>query len=380
MPFHLGKAHALYKALFGQVEDTIAGKRLLIVPSGALTSLPFHALVTKAPKAALPDTFAGYRNVEWLGRRNAIVVLPSVSSVKALRQHASDPAGAGGEAYAGYGDPALKGDGVSCRSVASPAACPSAGGTRQRGLSIPRAVVSGEGRRSGNATIDDIFAAGGTSGAVLAQVEALCPLPDTAYEIKCVAERFKTHAPLIRLEGAATEADIKSLSRSGQLARYRILHFATHGLLSGDVERMAKRQGEPALVLSPPLHPGAPDDDGLLTASEVTALKLNADWVVLSACNTAAGDKVGAEALSGLARAFFYAGGHTLLVSHWPVYSDAAVQLITRTFAELDRRPKAGRAEALQRAMIDLMDDRSQSDNAHPAIWAPFIVVGEGGR
>jgi CHAT domain-containing protein len=108
-------------------------------------------------------------------------------------------------------------------------------------------------------------------------------------------------------------------------------------------------------------------------------LKLNADWVVLSACNTAAGDRPGAEALSGLARAFFYAGARALLVSHWPVESAAAVKLTTRTFAELAADPKVGRAEALRRAMQALMADASRPINAHPAVWAPFMVVGEGG-
>jgi CHAT domain-containing protein/tetratricopeptide (TPR) repeat protein len=381
LPFHLGKAYALYKALFGRVEDMTAGKRLLIVPSGALTSLPFHVLVTKAPKVPLPANFAGYRSARWFGKRNAMVVLPAVSSVKALRQHASGGSAPAG-AYAGYGDPALKGDGASCRPIRSPAECPPVDGIRQRGLSVLRAIVGGGGggRRSVNATMDEVFANGRAAASLREQVRLLCPLPDTAYEIKCVAARFKSEAPLIRLEGAANEADLKARSESGQLAHYGILHFATHGLLSGDVERMAKRQGEPALVLTPPLHPANADDDGLLMASEVAALKLNASWVVLSACNTAAGDKMGAQALSGLARAFFYAGGRSLLVSHWPVYSDAAVRLTTRAFAELERHPKAGRAEALQRAMIDLMEDRSQADNAHPAVWAPFVVVGEGGR
>ena len=121
---------------------------------------------------------------------------------------------------------------------------------------------------------------------------------------------------------------------------------------------MAQRQGEPALVLTPPDKPANADDDGLLMASEIAALKLNADWVVLSACNTAAGEEIGAQALSGLARAFFYAGGRALLVSHWPVYSDAAVRLTTSAFAELERNPKAGRAEALQQRH-DRADGRS---------------------
>ena len=100
--------------------------------------------------------------------------------------------------------------------------------------------------------------------------------------------------------------------------------------------------------------------------------------MILSACNTAAGDKLGAEALSGLARAFFYAGARALLVSHWPVYSDAAVQLLDKTFAELRQDTTMGRSEALRRAMVDLMDDPGQDDNPHPSIWAPFSLAGEG--
>ena len=381
LPFDLGKAHALYNALFGQVEDLIPGKRLLIVPSGALTSLPFNVLVTKKPKSALPKSFQGYRKVAWFAKKNAITTLPAVSSLKALRQHAANRQRATGS-YAGFGDPLLGGDGASCRSADTPEACPGFGAaSRSTALGgAKRATISGAGgRRSASATMDEVFAKGATTLTLLQQVRGLCPLPDTAYEINCVAERFKAARPLIRLAGAATETDIKALSQSGRLARYRVLHLATHGLLSGDVEKMAQRQGEPALVLTPPDQPADDGDDGLLMASEVAALKLNADWVVLSACNTAAGDQLGAQALSGLARAFFYAGGRALLVSHWPVYSDAAVRLTARAFAELERHPDEGRAQALQTSMTALMDDRAQADNAHPAVWAPFIVVGEGG-
>lgn len=380
LPFDLGRAHRLYQALFSQTEELTRGKRLLLVPSGALTSLPFNVLVTRKPKTALPASFDGYRGVPWLARRHAITTLPSVASLKALRQTSAyrQPAT---KPYAGFGNPLLTGDGASCRSPQAPSACPSIGeAPRSRGAGLAaRARVGAGGTRSASATLEEVFAKGAAMGPLLEQVRSLCPLPDTAYEINCIAQRFKPRTPLIRLAGAATEADIKNLSQSGQLARYRILQFATHGLLSGDVERMAQRQGEPALVLTPPSRAAAEGDDGLLTASEVAALKLNADWVVLSACNTAAGDQIGAPALSGLARAFFYAGGRTLLVSHWPVYSDAAVRLTMRAFAELDRNPNAGRAEALQNAMTALMDDPAQIDNAHPAVWAPFIVVGEGG-
>jgi CHAT domain-containing protein len=158
------------------------------------------------------------------------------------------------------------------------------------------------------------------------------------------------------------------------LDQYRIIDFATHGLVAGEVGGLS----EPALVLSIPDRPTA-EDDGLLTASRIAKLRLDADWAVLSACNTAAGDTPGAEGLSGLARAFFYAGARSLMVSHWPVESAAAVKLTTGAFSELRKNPAIGRAEALRRSMRALIADRSSQNNADPSVWAPFVLVGEGG-
>jgi CHAT domain-containing protein len=306
-------------------------------------------------------------------------VLPAVSSLKALRAHAGGSTS--DKAYIGYGNPVLLGDGT-CSEIKTPESCPRLEVAELETAALAQDAGASRGaarRRSGrrSSNLNEMFAGGTEAKTVLARVRGLCPLPDTAFEIRCVAERLGTTST-IRLDAAATEGDIKALSEKGTLADYRVVHFATHGLLAGDVTEMARRQGEPALVLTPPETPRDADDDGLLTASEVAQLKLNADWVVLSACNTAAGGALGAEALSGLARAFFYAGARALIVSHWPVYSDAAVRLTTRAFLEMERDVKVGRAEALQRAMIALMDDPSQEDNAHPSVWAPFVVVGEG--
>ena len=137
---------------------------------------------------------------------------------------------------------------------------------------------------------------------------------------------------------------------------------------------------EPALVLTPPSVASA-DNDGLLTASKIAQLKLDADWVVLSACNTAASDGTpGAAGLSGLAKAFFYAGSRALLVSNWAIASKAAVKLTTGAFAELTKDPSIGRAEALRRAEMALLDDKTlPAAFAHPAIWGPFTLAGEGG-
>src|SRR5262249_10263497 len=142
----------------------------------------------------------------------------------------------------------------------------------------------------------------------------------------------------IHLGRNATEANVNRLP----LADYRVVYFATHGLVAGDVEGL----GEPSLALT--LPNGATElDDGLLTASEVAQLRLNADWVVLSACNTAAGGKPGAEALSGLARALFYAGARALLVSHWRIDSKAAARGhidVRHHEIQPDRRPRGGAA------------------------------------
>jgi CHAT domain-containing protein len=169
---------------------------------------------------------------------------------------------------------------------------------------------------------------------------------------------------------AATEANL----RAHDLAQYRILYFATHGLLPSELHC----QAEPALALSPPASPAASKaSDGLLEASEVAALHLNADLVVLSACNTASGGgKFGGEALSGLAEAFFYAGARRLLASHWQVPSAATVQLMTGLFDGLGTREGRGYALLLREAQLRLI---AQPGTGHPFFWAAFSLIGDGG-
>ena len=150
-----------------------------------------------------------------------------------------------------------------------------------------------------------------------------------------------------------------------------MLHFATHGTLAGEIEGTH----EPGLILTPPKEQ-SDLDDGYLSASEVAALKLDADWVILSACNTAAGGAKGAEALSGLARAFFYAGARAMLVSHWSVDSAATVKLITHAVGATTRDKTLGRAEALRRAMLAMIDKGEAARSASRLLGA----VRGGGR
>jgi CHAT domain-containing protein len=210
----------------------------------------------------------------------------------------------------------------------------------------------------------------GVNADTKALAEALPPLPETADELRAIAETLKASPEDIKLGDAASVTTIKR----ELLENYRVVYFATHALVAGELEQFAKVKAEPSLVLSIPEKPSE-DDDGLLRASEVATLKLNADFVVLSACNTAAGDKPGAEALSGLARAFFYAGTKSLIVSHWTVDSDSAVELMTGLFDAIKVNPHLSHAEALRASMLRMIARGPYW--AQPKLWAPFIVVGE---
>ena len=212
---------------------------------------------------------------------------------------------------------------------------------------------------------------GGFADAALLRSQV--PLPETANELCAVARDLHADPGEIYLGARATESQVKRLSETGQLTQYRIVHFATHGALAGQVSR----NSEPGLLLTPPAK-ASEEDDGYLSASEVAGLKLDADWVILSACNTAAGGAQGAEALSGLARAFIYAQARALLVSHWEVNSDATVKLVTGAMSRLAVNKSMGRAEAMRQSMLALID-KGEPREAHPAFWAPFVVVGEGG-
>jgi CHAT domain-containing protein len=162
----------------------------------------------------------------------------------------------------------------------------------------------------------------------------------------------------------------------------KIIAFATHALVPGDLDGL----DQPALALSSPSVTGN-NEDGLLTMTDVMKLKLNADWIVLSACNTGAALGAGAEALSGLGRAFFYAGSRSILATMYPVETTSARKLVTGLFELQERDHTLNRSQALRRSMLDLIDNGTMNDArgkviasyAHPLFWAPFIIVGDPG-
>ncbi len=329
--FDRREAYGLYQKLFAPIEDDLEGaNHVFVVPDGALQSLPLGVLVTSPPNGEISN-YSDYRKVPWLAKKYALTTLPSVSSLSMLRRYSAKANNS--VAFTGIGDPVLRGHPGS-----------------NRGIEIASLY---------RGTIADVEA-----------IRNLPPLPETADELRMLLAATNGDPKQLYLGSMATEEVVKS----ADLSKSRIVAFATHALVAGDLEN-----AEPALVLTPPTV-GSEIDDGLLTSSEVSQLKLNADFVILSACNTASGDSLGGgEGLSGLAKSFFYAGSRALLVSHWPIASDATVNLTTAMMDFQADNPEIGLAEALQQSMMALMNIDKTPLYAHPMFWAPFVVVGEGG-
>ena len=307
-----------------------SAQHIYVVPDGPLTSLPFGLLVAGRYSGEDDDPDA-LRRTPWMIRDHALTTLPSIESlrvVKGLPAPAPDR-----PVLAGFGDPVFSGGG----SVAS--------------VTRGAALVA-----EGLADAD--------------RLRSLPPLPATRRELLQIAQTLNAQPTALRLGADATETAVKQ----GAIGKAQVVAFATHGLLSGEVEGVT----EPALVLTPPDRPSKLDD-GLLTASEIVELRLDADWVILSACNTAGGAEPGAEGLSGLARAFLFAGARSILVSHWPVRDDAAARLTTAALQAMADQTAPTRAQALRQSMLALIDDTSDPSLAHPSAWAPFVIVGEGG-
>jgi CHAT domain-containing protein len=204
----------------------------------------------------------------------------------------------------------------------------------------------------------------------------LSRLPHTAGELREMADIFGAKPDALHLAQANTETAI----RTSDLSHVRVLAFATHGLTASE-----GGGGEPGLVFTPPAR-ARTEDDGLLTASEAATLHLDADWVILSACNTAAGME-GSSGLTGLARAFFFAGARSILASYWPVRDDVAAELTTLAVKLQRANPGMLRSEALREAMRRIRQDpRADRINdaglnqtwAQPNAWAPFMLVGVG--
>ena len=365
--FDLAQAYELYSGLLKPVEKGWeSATDLLIVAHGPLGQLTFSVLPTT--KVILGkeqgQLFSNYSKVPWLIRKVSITRLPSVSSLVALcTVPKGDPSR---KAFVGFGDPFFNSEQLAQdkkQKMRHQVLAASQSETlHMRGIRITE---------TGNLDSEKIISS---------HLESLNRLPDTAEEIKSIAEALGADFTQdIFIGTSASERQVKTMD----LTDRRIIAFATHALVPGDLDGL----DQPALALCSPSVTGG-TEDGLLTMREIMKLKMNADWVVLSACNTGAAEGAGAEAASGLGRAFFYAGTRSILVSMWPVETTSARNLTTRLFQYQKHGKEFSRARALRKSILELIDGPGLKDNAsgkivasyaHPLFWAPFIVVGESG-
>lgn len=340
-------AYALYSQLLAPLDGVLKGKSQLVVAAGgALSQLPFALLQTEAG--------AGFESTApWLIKRSSVTQVPSLSGWLAIKSLSSGKAAT--EAFAGWGDPVFDAKALAASSPAPLAA------DRTRSLVLTRA-------RTASDNGSDALAQPSI------QYARIPTLPDTRDELLAIASTLKSNPGTdLMLGGQATRDSVLKASADGLLAKKRVIAFATHGLMAGDLPGL----NQPALALAATGNEEQDPLSPLLTLEDVLTLKLNADWVVLSACNSAAEDGRGDEAMSGLARGFFYAGSRALLVTHWAVESESAKLLTTATFAHYAANPKAPKAESLRQAMLEVM---AKPQFQHPAFWAPYALVGDGGR
>jgi CHAT domain-containing protein len=330
---HVRLAKELYLTLLGPVRDLIRGKHhIVIVPDGELYYLPFEALIATDEKVNGPE--GSLASQPYLGKAYSFSYAPSASVLVTIEHNArKDGTGraANQRPLLAFADPT-----IGTNPTASQVAFSTRGAYEEMGIRFNRLPYSG----------DEVLRVAAVYG-----IE-----PDSSS---------------INLGDKATKKRLEQLD----LTQYRILHFATHALVGDEVKWI----NQPALILSP--EGTGKGDDGVLKMSDIFNLRLNADLVVLSACETAGGQMSRGEGIVGLTTAFLFAGSRSVVASLWDV-NDESTSLFMESFY---RGLKAGltKADALRRARNEIMQARAKSSAteepeslASPYFWAPFILIG----
>ena len=372
--FDLAAAYKLYDLLLKPAESAWdSAKDLLVTIHGPLGQLPLSLLPTEPVMLANEKglLFANYRKVPWLINKVSITMLPAASALVTLR---SLPEGdAKRKAFAGFGDPIFNQEQLASDQLMPSKNIKGIAAKNADLASISNAVQVRGVRITAKGKLDD-------SNIASMQLNALERLPDTSEEVMSIAKVLGANLQEdVFLRKDFSESRVKTMN----LADRKVIVFATHALIPGDLDGL----DQPALAASSPAVVGEAGD-GLLTMEEILKLKLNADWVVLSACNTGAAEGQGAEAISGIGKSFFYAGTRALLVTMWPVETTSARKLVTGIFQKQQEDKTLSRAQALRQSILNVIDKEILKNEtsgkiiasyAHPLFWAPFIIVGDPG-
>jgi CHAT domain-containing protein/Tfp pilus assembly protein PilF len=323
---YIEQARSLYRLLIGPAGKSLKSKQqLVIVPDGILHYLPFEVLLTSGDPSSL--TAAAPGRWPYLVRDYGLSYVPSATVLASL-QHARQARPARQKVLLAYADPAY---GITEPSEAK---------------AVQAAVRSAFGE---------------------ATPWRLERLPHSREEANRIAALYPQEKVRVFLQDEAREENVKL---EALLDQYRFVHFAAHGLLNE-----AKPQYSGLVLSLPARHSSIVDrqsEDGLLQVYEIFDLKLNADVVVLSACETGLGKEVKGEGLVGLTRAFLYAGTPSVVVSLWKVSDLSTSELMVSFYRHL-KDGKLNKADALRQAQLKLINSGRFS---HPYYWAPFILVG----
>lgn len=325
--FDLELAWQLHDRIFSGILPNLENaKRLIIVPSGPMANLPFGVLVTSSP------TSRDYANAHWLAREHDLTLVPTFATLVRLRSTrltANQP-----RSIFAVANP---------RFTASPTKPDAA-------IALPT-----------NTNLNGCEANSD-------QISKLVPLAETEDEVRSIVRSLGMEDSQVIAGAKASETAL----RMTDLSQFRILYFATHAVLPGELRCLSRS----ALALAPSGQAGDNDSDGLFDTADIRYLTLRADLVVLSACNTAAsGDGPNGEALASVADAFIASGARSVFASFWKVPSRSTAQLLSRAFAVMGQNRNTPADEALRAAQVEMMrDERS----AHPFFWAAFVAIGDG--
>lgn len=327
--FSFDESYSIYNMVFNPISSCLENqKHIVVIPDPLLLSLPYNTLITQPFSPGLNSK--EFSSAPWLIKKYSISLNPSIKSFYMVRRMA-DLAPAELD-FIGFGNATF--DNVETQTL--------------------------------DLEENEYFLRGINS---FGSIKGLPPLPEAEEEIKNIANLFPSTKVKVYLGKDATEMNV----RRANLYDYKVISFATHSLMGGESEIT----NEPALIL----YPGNvifSYDDGILTSREISSLKLNANLVILSACNTFSSDgSPEGSKLSGLADSFFFAGSKSLAITQWPVYSKMS-QIITQKMVESSLRESSGIAESLRVTMLDLINNPPEGFNAHPKYWAPFIIAGNG--
>jgi len=342
-------SYKLYQEILAPMASITSGPGLMLASvNGDLASIPFGMLTTKPFVPTKTATaFASYRQAPWLVMEKDIAYAPSATALVSLRSAKSKPAAE--MPFVGFGDPdfSLTGKPPEDASAMSVRASQKLDRIADQDLLLADPLPD--------------------------TIPVIPPLPETRQEVTDISALFGADPKKSLYLG---ERASRTNALTQDLSGYRVVAFATHGLIPGDVPGLS----QPALAMS------TRDPSGyLLTSQDILGMKLDAEWVILSACNSGAGEGAGADALTGLGRSFFYAGSKSIYVTQWPVESESAKRLVTTTLTYYQKEG-LGRALSANKSARDLLATGSMKmagaeiSFAHPAFWAPYIVVGEPGR